>query len=169
MQQALLKGRSKHPIAPAVPTRFRASVPIIPTHVLDRGLTDTNQITYMVICRKVVFVGVSIRNEFNNESGTARFLSADPYPCLLHDKPGGLLVLFSLTTNPANHPSKVLACQFLQMVSSGIVRLKNLRERDFRHHCLPNAGSHPTHCPKRRFSRVAQRTCFSMSSFQLLD
>jgi hypothetical protein len=38
-----------------VPARFRASVPIIPTHVLDRSLHDANQITYLVICRKVVF------------------------------------------------------------------------------------------------------------------
>ena len=57
MQQALLKGRSKHPIAPAVPARFRASVPIIPTHVLDRSLNDANQVAYLVICRKVVFAG----------------------------------------------------------------------------------------------------------------
>jgi len=60
MQQALLKGRSKHPIAPAVPARFRASVPIIPTHVLDRSLHDANQITHLVICRKVVFCAAQI-------------------------------------------------------------------------------------------------------------
>jgi hypothetical protein len=53
MQQALLKGRSTHPIAPAVPACCHASVPIIPTHVLDRSLNDANQITYLVICRKV--------------------------------------------------------------------------------------------------------------------
>jgi len=57
MQQALLKGRSTHPIAPAVPADSPASVPIIPTHVLDRSLHDANQITYVVICRKVVFAG----------------------------------------------------------------------------------------------------------------
>jgi len=35
---------------------FGASVPIIPTHVLDRSLNDANQLTYMVICRNVFFV-----------------------------------------------------------------------------------------------------------------
>jgi hypothetical protein len=38
-----------------VPTGFPASVPVIPTSVPDRRLTDATRITHMVICRKVVF------------------------------------------------------------------------------------------------------------------
>jgi hypothetical protein len=38
-----------------VPTGFPTSVPVIPTSVPDRRLTDATRITDMVICRKVVF------------------------------------------------------------------------------------------------------------------
>jgi hypothetical protein len=54
MQQALLG--PKHPPFRADRTNrlAPAGIPIIPTHVLDRSLTDANHVTDMVPCRKAV-------------------------------------------------------------------------------------------------------------------
>ena len=54
MQQALLG--PKHPPFRADRTNrlAPAGIPIIPTHVLDRSLTDANHVTDMVCCRKAL-------------------------------------------------------------------------------------------------------------------